>query len=270
MPNTQFTYHADLPGRLALAEQEIYAVYGERVSVWEKRKSLVKFGLNPSISSTQAECVWSIGGDETMLTTNGITHVSSSSGSDVGQILVIEYHTISGSGADAQFTFGRQFVTLNGQTSVELDVPCARVSRMYNTSLTDLVGDVYVHEGGATTGGVPNDITTAHCSIPAGEQQSFKAQTTFSNEDYFIMTHLTGSVRKAQSAAADFFVQIAGPGMSFRSTYNFTAVQGTTEITGEPYLIIPKNHDIKIRADVSANNVQVAASFSGFIAKVTS
>ena len=45
----QYSDRADLPFDLAMAIQEIYALYGDRVSIWDKRKTLIKFGRNTDV-----------------------------------------------------------------------------------------------------------------------------------------------------------------------------------------------------------------------------
>lgn len=265
------TYHdqtlADF--RLALAQEEIFGTYGDRVSIWDKHKTLVKFGYNVDVDTGAIETVWSHGGNETYVFADEITSVSSSSGSDTG-VITIEGHRNAGTEANPEYIFVIQNVTLTGQTDATLTTPLSRVSRAYNSSSTSLVGTVYVHEGGATTGGVPNDASTVHITIPAGSNQSFKAATTFSSTDYFIMTYLNGSVRKSNSAVVDFIVQVRQPGGVFRESFIFTASQsgGTVNILGEPYLIVPKNADIRMQADASTTNVSVGAVFAGYIAKV--
>lgn len=264
-----FYDNTNLPFNLALAQEEIFGSYGDRVSIWDKRKTLVKFGYNTDVDTGTIETVWSFGGNETYVFADEITSISSSSVSDTG-VVTVEGHRNAGTEANPEYIFVTQQVTLTGQTTAALTTPLSRVSRVFNASSTPLVGTVYVHEGGATTGGVPNDATTVHITIPAGSNQSFKAATTFSSTDYFIMTYLNGSVRKATSASVDFIVQVRQPGGVFRESFIFTSSQsgGTVNIIGEPYLIIPKNSDIRIQADSSTTNVSVGAVFAGYIAKV--
>ena len=117
-------YHVDQ------AIREIKATYGDIVSVSRKAKSLLKFGANFDLASSgTAETVWAQGGDETYVSANSIDKFSSSSGDDTGT-MVVEGHTIDGSG---EFTFVTQSVTLQGQTEASLTTPLARSSRLYNT-----------------------------------------------------------------------------------------------------------------------------------------
>lgn len=255
------------------AINEIARSYGHSVDIVAKSKSLLKFGNNPDLDTGVWETVWQTGGDETYVDTNIIDTISSSSTSDVGQVINIEGHTVTGTGADQQFTFIVQDATLNGQNKVTLATPLARVSRAYNSSTTDLVGIVHVYEDTALSGGDPIDDTKEHISIRGtlGDQQSFKAATTFSDSDYFICTGGWASITRSSTAAVDFELQIRRPGQTFRPvsrmTLNSTG-STTNQIQFNPYVVIPRNCDIRVRAVSTANNVEVNASFQGYIAKV--
>jgi hypothetical protein len=257
-------------GRLVQAEREIYRDTGDQVSVDKKAKSLIKFGKSAELS-TDRETIWNVGGHETYVTDNTITHVSSSSASDT-QSIKLECHTVSGTGTDSQFTFVVQTVTLSGQTPVALDIPVARVSRMFNDNGTELVGDVYVYEiaGTTVTGGVPSPASKIHAKIDQGFQQAFKAATTFSNTDYYILTGGFGSVSYKQSAAVDFYLEVRQAGKVFieGAAVSANAAGGSWQIDLDPAIIIPKNADIRITCESGSQGAVVYGSFKGYLAKV--
>lgn len=257
-------------GRLVQAEREIEATFGDRVSIDRKAKSLIKFGKSAELS-TDRETIWNVGGHETYVTGNTITHVSSSSASDT-QSIKLECHTVSGTGTDSQFTFVVQTVTLSGQTPVALDTPVARVSRMFNDSGTELVGNVYVYEidGTTVTAGVPSPASKIHSKIDAGFQQGFKAATTFSNEDYYVLTGGFGSVSYKQSAAVDFYLEVRQAGKVFieNAAVSANASGGSWQIDLDPAIIIPKNADIRITCESGSQGAVVYGSFKGYLAKV--
>lgn len=252
-------------GRLVQGEREIQQTYGDKVSIDRKAKSLVKFGRSAQLGTGSLETVWSVGGNETYLSTNSISHISSSSASDTQEV-TIEGHTLSNN----EFTFVIQTATLNGQNTVALNTDLARVSRIYNSDSTELVGRVVAYENTALSGGVPTDATKIHIDIPAGFQQSFKGATTFSKNDYFIMTGFYGSVSARQSGSVDFYPEIRQVGKVFRQAGCFTGSTngGSTEIALDPPLIVPKNADIRIRCETETNNLVVFGIFKGYIAKV--
>lgn len=249
----------------------IESTYGNVCSVAEKKKSLLKFGQNETLGSS-IETVWTQGGNETYVTTNAIDKFSSSSADDTVE-MVIEGHTVSGTGADAQYTFVIQTVTLEGRTEKSLTTPLARVSRAYDNSVTGLAGDFYIYEDDTVSNGVPQTDSKIHLKIlgTGGSTQSLKAATTISNVDYYIITSLWCSVEKKTTAVVDFVLEIRQPGGVFRPrtwmTLN-TAAQTSQQIDFKPYVIVPKNADVRVRATASTTSVGVNAAFNGYLAKV--
>lgn len=253
-------------GRLVQAEREIEATYGDRVSIDRKAKSLVKFGRSAELGTTGLETVWTVGGNEVYVTGNTISYISSSSASDTQQI-TIEGHTVD---ANGDFTFSIQTVTLDGQNAVALDTDVARVSRAYNSDSTEIVGRVVVYENATIVGGIPTDETKIHIDIPQGFQQSFKSATTFSKDDYYLMTGFYGAVSAKQAGSVDFYIEIRDKGKVFLPKGCFTASStgGAADISLDPALLVPKNADIRIRCETENNNVVVFGIFKGYLAKV--
>jgi len=254
-------------GRLVQSEREIQSTYGDVVSIDKKAKSLLKFGKSAPLTTNSLQTVWTVGGNEVYISDDGITHISSSSASDTQEIRV-EGHTISGN----DLTFVVQTVTLSGQTSVALTTGLARVSRISNNNGTELVGRVVVYEDTEINGGIPTDANKIHIDIPLGFQQSFKAATSFSKEDYYVMTGFYGAVSAKQSAAVDFYVEVKEPDGVFLQKACFTASSsgGNSDISLDPAIIIPKNSDVRVRCETSDNNAVVFGIFKGYLAKVTS
>lgn len=251
---------------MALARKEILATYGDNVSVFQKAKSLVKFGRNNDVD-TSTETVWTVGGDETYVTTNAIDSISSGSGSDTSTTVTIEYHTVSGTGTDAEYTFGVQTAALNGQTRVPLDVPCARVSRMYvGTGQTAVVGTVEVYENTSLTAGLPTDRTKVHLQMLPARQQSEKCATTISYKDYYLLTGVVGGVTQKTSGVLEFELQIRQVGGVFRTVFEFGSGVGNVQF--KPYFIVSKNADVRIRATGSTTNLESEASLVGVLASV--
>lgn len=257
-------------GKLVQAEREIQATFGDVVSIDKKAKSLIKFGKSASLPIGSFQTIWTVGGNEVYVSDNTITHVSSSSALDTQEV-TIEGHTVSGTGFDQEFTFVVQNVTTNGQTPVALTTPLARTSRMYNNNGQELVGRVVVYEDTPVVGGIPSDQTKIHIDIPTGFQSSFKAATTFSNEDYYILTGAYGAVSLKQTAAVDFYLEVRLPGKTFRQVALFTASSsgGAFNVEFDPSIIIPKNADVRLRCESSSNNAVAFGVFKGYLAKVT-
>jgi hypothetical protein len=256
-------------GKLVQAEREIQSTFGDVVSIDKKAKSLIKFGKSKELNAGVLETVWPVGGNEIYVDTNAIDSISSSNVNDTQEVYM-ECHTVEGTGLDQKFTFMTQVVTLNGQNRVPLPSPVARVSRVYNNNGTELQGQVYVYQDTAITAGVPTDITKVHALIPQGFQQSFKGATTFSDEDYYILTGGFGSVSNKQAANVDFYLEVRTAGKIFRQGAAVSAAStgGSWVIELDPAIIIPKNSDIRIRCEASTNGAVVFSSFKGYLAKV--
>lgn len=236
------------------AIREVSATYGDTISVFAKKKSLLKFGRNETVGTSDVT-VWTTGGNETYQTTNAINRVVSTDAADT-QSVVIEGHTVSG----GVFTFVSQTATLNGTTAVTLTTPLARATRIYNNGSTDFAGTVTVFVNGSTT----------HLTATGSDNQSFKASTTVSNTDYWLITEVYGVVDEKTAAAADFKFQVREQGKVFR-----TRLPGSAKSDGpafyaqlRPYLIVPKNADFRIRAVASTTNVSVEAWANGPLASV--
>ena len=255
---------------VAHAENVVLKTYGDTVSVEDKGKNLLKFGRNVDLDTGVRETIWNQGGDETYVSTNIIDTISSSDAADT-QTVEIEYHTVTGSGASQQFTFGVQEATLNGQNKVTLTTPCARVSRVRNEDNTAFAGDIYVYEDTAITGGVPSDATKIHAKAEAGDDQTFKASTTISNVDYLFITLVYASVKRNTAGIVDFRLETREPGGVFLPKFEFSVSQasGVAHIPLSPHIIVPKNYDVRITGNSSAANIQADAGFNGVLALIT-
>lgn len=252
-------------GRLVQAEREIEQQFGEKVSIDRKAKSLIKFGKSAPLVTGSLQTVWTVGGNETYVSTNTIDSISSSSALDTEEVY-LECHTVDENG---DFTFLNQVVTLNGQTRVALPTPVARVSLVYNNNGTELAGRVVVYENTALVGGIPTDVSKIHIDIPLGLQESFKAATTFSSTDYFILTGGFGSVSSKSSGAADFYLEVREKDKVFRQVAAISAsAAGPWEIKLDPAVVLPKNSDIRVRVETEDNNLVVFTVFQGYLAKV--
>jgi len=260
--------HSDF--NLALAEKEIFELYNKRVSIWDKAKTLMRFGVNPDVNGVE-ETVWDIGGVETYATGNTIDTISSTNVNDTENVR-IECHTVVGTGVDAKFTFIVQTVTLNGQNKVLLPIPVARVSYMENANSFPLSGDVFVYQDTAIVGGAPTDLTKAHCKIRGTEgiDQSQKCSTTLSDTDFFIITSVSTGLDKGSGVdvSADVQFEVKEAGLVFKHRKVFSAAKGSVPIVLSPYLIVPRNSDIRVNCATSSTNVAVTASFSGYLATV--
>lgn len=263
-------YDVDGSPLLASAIREIEKTYGDTVSVFDKGKSLLKFGRNEAVGASPATIMTLPAGvdNETYpniaSSTNNITTISSSNNGDTVS-MVVEGHTVSG----GLLTFVVQSVTLTGQTQATLTTPLARATRAYNNSATDLVGTIYVYETDTSTSGVPDTPAKVRLMIPAGGNQSVKASTSISAVDYWIVTRTYAAVLEKTNVNADVRLEVRRASGVWRLQADLAASSGDfKEQNFDPYFIVPKNSDVRLRATASTTNVDVAGGIEGYLALV--
>lgn len=246
---------AGFTNSIAHAVETILDVYGDTVTI--KDKTLRKFGRNDDIDADVQEMVWLAGGIETLPTGNTINTLVSTNAGD-GQTVTIEGHTLSG----GDLTFVSQTATLNGTTNVTLTTPLARATRIINTGTTDFAGTVTVFVNGGDT----------HLSTSGSNNQSLKAATAISSQDYWVVNSWSCSVLRANAAIVDFKFQVSPVGGVFttKGTCSVSRDAGTVLLTFDPPIIVPKNSDVRVLATSSAANTQVDSTINGYLALVSS
>lgn len=257
--------------------------YSDTVSVWNKAKTLIKFGRNATVGTsweTLAEFQGTVA-NETFVTTNIIDSIVSSSTSDTTQTIVIEGHTIDGSG---NLTFVTQEKALTGQTEATLTTPLARVGRAYvkpsgtfGSTPNALVGNVSIYDNtGGVSSGVPTTASGTKIMILAGETQSQKCSTSISSTDYWIITGFSAAMGITGGASVDYAEikletrDIANGGVWRPLGAFITIVPNAigTQVDGKPYLIVPKNHDVRLSAKTNANTAEIYGQIKGYLAIV--
>lgn len=259
----------DKDRRIQQAIDEIYGVYLARVSVKDKRKSLLKFGRNESVG-TSFSTIQSQGDFEAYVSDNLITQISSSNAGDTGNTL-IEGHVIDTT--TKALTFSQQYKVLTGQTAVSLDPPLSRGTRIKNVSATDLAGTVYLSQTDTLTGGVPDTAAKIHCQTDI-RNQSWKSSTSLSSTDYWIISQLYCFVGKKVNATVDVVVEHRQITSSITPVFTPLAIAGAayggsgTLIDFDPYLIVPANSDVRTIAQSSATGTSVYSHLNGYLATV--
>lgn len=249
------------------ATREIHARFGDTIAI--KPKSLLKFGQNNDVGMTAATIMTLPSGiyNETYVSSNLINSISSSSASD-NEPIYYEGHTISGN----NLTFVAGTVTLNGQTKTALPTAVGRISRAYNANGANLIGNVYFYEGtSAVVAGVPSDGTKVHMIIPAGLNQTRKSSTSFSQFDYGIITSIEAALNQKTPANADVALEYREIGSVFKTlTIISLGSQGSSSTFRqlEPYIVIPKNCDVRMVAVANTSSVSISASFNCYLGYV--
>jgi len=243
--------------------------YGDTVSVFQKNKDLLKFGRNRLVGTSKAVIMTLPSGilNETYPTTNSITTISSSSAADTN-VMRVEGHTVDVTGLI--FTFVVQTPTLNGQGQVTLATPLARVSRTNTSGAVDTVGNIYVYETDTTTAGVPDTNTKVHLIQEAGANNSEKAATTISDADYYIVTGFYGDVLEKSASFATLHLEVREAGGVFINKVDVATTTGGGGRVHEfkPYLVVPKNADVRLRASADGANTDISGGIQGVLASV--
>lgn len=251
-----------LEPRVSQAIREIADGDGRSVSVLAKRKSLYKFGELLDTPTTLATL--STLGDETYVDDNLIDTVSSSSASDSGT-LYLEGHRFINSGSDLEFR--TQLVEVNGQSKVTLSEPWGRVNRARWLETDVLQGDVRVYQDSAITSGVPDDLTLAHIEILAGRSRSFKAATTISYQDYYIITQIFAEVIQKQAGFAKIELESRVLGQAFETRFIGSAsANSAPPVELNPCIWLGPNTDVRLRAAAGTAGLDVAGYINGLLA----
>lgn len=254
-------------------ENRIKKQDGVRVSVHDAAETVLKFGQTDEASTTPST-VWAGidgGGDahETMLTTNAITHLVSTSGTDTVDMTVIG-QTVTTGDLSAYVT---QNVTLTGQTKAELSTPLARVHRMYVAGAVSLVGVVTAIEDVTVSDGVADTSAAVHATIIAGNDQTYKAAIGVPFDRYLILSNWTAAIlRQTATSVATLTLETLTAGGVWlpKATTGVTSTAtNSAQRSFDPFLIIPPNHDVRVSVELlSGSGVSVAATFGGTYARV--
>ena len=172
-------------------------------------------------------------------------------------------------------TFITQTKALNGQTQVTLDTAIATATRIVvkpQNRATNIVGTLYVYENDTTTAGVPDTDSLVHLmnGTNGAINNSLKARTSISSTDYFIVTSVNAHFEEKTAGYATVIFQQRQIGGVWTEIDDITVGnnQPTGVINFEPYLIIPKNAEVRLIGSASGANKEVGGSFEGILAKV--
>lgn len=252
---------------LDFTNREIQNRFGQNTAI--NRKSLHKFGQNAVV--VQAEALVNYGGIDALLSsTNSIDAVSSSAAGDTSQTVTVEGLYLDGS---SDLVYHTQDVALNGQTDAALTQALARVVRIANvSSATVTAGDVYVHEGGATTGGIPDNLATVGNVMVANDQTTLYAGMSVEASVYLVVTGFYAFMGQASPSGAivDVRLKVRDKDSVFR-TIQTISISDTNpaQVAFDPYFIVSGNSDLQIVAESSsASDTVVSAGFNAYYADV--
>lgn len=168
-------------------------------------------------------------------------------------------------------SFVTQTVLISGTTKTPLTTPLARATRAFvpeQNRAFNLAGNVYVAQDVTFSSGIPTAAAT-HLIIPAGKNQSQKASTSFSENDWYIISDIHGHIfTKAASAWADIELQTREEGGVFREIDDIGVSSSTPNaiLKFEEYVIIRANSDVRLVGKADNNGRNVGSSFQGYLA----
>ena len=141
---------------------------------------------------------------------------------------------------------------------------------MYNDGSVDLVGRIYAYETDTTTTpGIPDTGTKVHCIIDTGLNNSEKAATTISDGDYWIVTSLFADCLEKSATYGIVHLEIRRNGKIFRNAVD-RSCNDTSGVfhPSKPYIIIPRNADVRLRIVTSGTNKDFSGGIQGVLARV--
>lgn len=206
---------------------------------------------------------------------NGIVQVAT-----VSSPLVFTYTVDSGTASPATGTitatnqaktFVSQQVTLAGQNKTALTTNLARCSRVYvpeQNRAANLVGRIFVYQDDTVTAGENDTATLTHMITREGKNNSQKAQTTLSDDDFWFVTQFAGHVLKKSTGFADIRLEKRHIGGVFREPGGRIAVSSGRN-DREPFLpleIVRNNSDVRLQAIADTSGTAVGGSIQGYLA----
>jgi hypothetical protein len=127
-------------------------------------------------------------------------------------------------------------------------------------------------EAGGVTNGTPNTDSSSKCIIN-DRNQSEKCATSISYQDYYFITEMAAAVsRGGATAKVDAQIEVKEYGGVWRPVGPELELDTSSllfsKMEFEPYIIVPKNSDVRMVATSTANGTFVTAFFNGILASI--
>lgn len=259
----------------ALSSYNQQGIYGYNWSVADSTDALLRVGTRSEVSDGGImQLLWELVAPEEILLTPGegnlIDTISSTSGADIGRILLIEGGEYQ---ANGDLTRVSQTVVLDGQNKVTLTNPLCRSCVVQVVDGLPLDGDVYLYQDGPINGGVPDDFTTISAVIlgSEGSHRSEKAQCFVPTGESLIVLGILAGVTGDKAGWVEMELEIKNVASG---KWNATASSITLHTTGLPQLliepsvlgVIPPGNDIRLVAHSQKGDVKASAMIMGLFA----
>jgi hypothetical protein len=242
---------------------------GPRTAI--KPKSLRKFGANFSVGTTEATIMQLPAGvsTETYATGNDIDSFVCDDNSFTEDVTV-EGHTVDGNG---DLAFVSQTFTATGTTPVTLATPMHRTTRCTNDGAAmPASSTAYFYRSGDTTvtSGTPNTGSAVNLMMTAAHNRSLKASTSFSSQDYFLITRLDASVAKKTQGGAIVYLRIRERDGAFQTRWikgiNSLGASGILQL--DVPIIVKPNSDVAFFAEADSASTTITAEMEGYFALI--
>lgn len=150
-------------------------------------------GQNLAVQPGFPANIWYQGGLITWLTADTPLYASSTDVND-NQLIIV-----AGAKDTNEFTDGIAF--LDGQNQALLDRELYRTETYFNIGPGPTLGDIYIAEQDALSGGVPVTASKIHMKIPAGLNLATQGSYTIKKDRVGYLCQVRGSVGKGKNAA---------------------------------------------------------------------
>ena len=266
--NLAFNIDASSPN-ISQAINQVYKSTGDIVSVYEEKSSLLKFGENADVDTSEETLMEFLGSEtaEVLQTSNTIDSLVCDDNSFT-ETVTIQGCTIDGSG---NFTAVSQDITATGQVAATLSTPLARVYRGFNAGSNNMLASskIYIYrssDAGGLTAGVPNTASSVNMIINSEEQQSLKAAYTTASDEYLFICDLFGTINEKTNTSAIIRLKTQEQNGVFRTRLKLglNSNGGALAIRLEPFFIVPPNTDMILTAEADANGKDIAGAFQCF------
>lgn len=219
--------------------------------------SVLKFGRNVDVDTGAVEDIWDGGGTWTPPTAARGHNVRSSNACDVSD--GAGARTVEIFGLDTDYVQQNETITLNGTTNVSTSGSYVRIHRM----IVRTAGSDGINHGDITACAPTEDTVTAQ--ISASFNQTLMAiYTVAASHTAYMTSFYANMLRNNTTGAANIFLKVQPDGepLQIKNVQGLIGA-GTSHFShlfGLPFRVTEKS-DIRIQADVTANNTDIAAGF---------
>jgi hypothetical protein len=226
---------------------------------------VLKFGRNPEIDTANAADIWTMGSAATGRQQYTYTFMSSAAALYISSSNATDTQVYEVQGLDADWTLQTATVTAAGQTKTAITGTWIRVFRVRNSGTTNNAGSVYIYEDDTPTAGVPATKSKIKAHIEIGQNQTLMAIYSIpANTTAYLYSFYASMNRSVSTGGADMFLYVRPFGGVFQVKYVLGTIGAGSGLFQHEYQIpleIEPKSDIKVRAEVNANDTDISAGF---------